>query len=321
MGKSADKIWENYKCEGQMDIYEFLPDENSHIGNIEKEIILQKVTSEEYFIGISCDDMFKIIHNENEIGHICINEYADKDKYIEWVYIKEEYRHKGYVRDIFLTTMKHYNTDNLVFGTNNELLPMYEHLGAMPSNTEYNYELTNKEHREMVITKESLEKLDMNLIYFDTGIVFSIEKEYAPASFHGSSLTHIPFEVGMNTPWGKCVDIKDFSSKDRGKPADFENFEGKFVFAIDYTNDMDEDADYTVYFESESFLKCKAAYDKADTVMSEYGRIFSTDELIEEIEQQCDVNLVSIVPEFEVKDWLDKIENPDPVMIKKGKSR
>ena len=161
----------------------------------------------------------------------------------------------------------------------------------------------------------------MNLIYFDTGIVFSIEKECAPASFHGSSLTQVPFEVGMNTPWGKCINIKDFSSRDRGKSADFENHEGKFVFPIDYTNDMDEDADYTVYFEAEIFSKCKAAYDKADTLMSEYGRIFNTDELIEEIEQQCGVNMVSIVHEFEVKNWLENMETPEHAMIRKGKSR
>lgn len=157
-------------------------------------------------------------------------------------------------------------------------------------------------------------------INFDTGVVFSMKESFEQGYFHGSDLTECPFlGNSMHTPWGN---VELVVILDKNDPRKYLNMDDKYVFSVDYDCPMDEDANYTLFFEVDSldeYLKCQ---DIAEKIMCESGRMFTQKEIIEEISETCGARFLHAVNETDVINFLNDIEKTNSLQpIRKGKAR
>lgn len=65
----------------------------------------------------------------NKIYDIIFYQFDKKEIYVEQIFIKPEYRGRGYLKKIFTDLCKEFNC-SLIFQCYEELIPMYEHIGA-----------------------------------------------------------------------------------------------------------------------------------------------------------------------------------------------
>ncbi len=69
------------------------------------------------------------VFRNNRIYDIVFWQFSDTEIYVEQMFIKPKYRGRGYLKRIFTNLCKEYNKP-LIFQCYDELVPMYEHIGA-----------------------------------------------------------------------------------------------------------------------------------------------------------------------------------------------
>ena len=160
-------------------------------------------------------------------------------------------------------------------------------------------------------------------IIFNTGVVFTIKESFAPGYFHGSDLTECPFSNNdMSTPWGTIELVLTIGDETMRSRKNLLNMSDNYVFSVDYDCPMDESANYTLFFETGSYEEWRKCSDVANRTMEELGRMFSQEEMIEEISENCNAKFLLAVNETDIKEFINDIEKTNSFQhVKKGRAR
>ena len=126
---------------------------------------------EKYYCGITVDTVFRVKDDEKDLALVYVNTYypeeATRDPdgtvhcpegtapypFIEWAEIAAAYRGKGYIKKIIEAVRIYYDSDFVRFTANDEIAPMYEHLGAIKIGYDPDAEQTMFEFRKNVAKK------------------------------------------------------------------------------------------------------------------------------------------------------------------------
>ena len=102
-------------------------------GSIKIETKKESITLKEaeFYLGITVDETLLLMLGEKEIGRCGITKLEDKKEiYLEWIEIYEKFQGKHYLRPALLAISDYYHVDTLILDANDELVGIYEHLGA-----------------------------------------------------------------------------------------------------------------------------------------------------------------------------------------------
>lgn len=83
------------------------------------------------YLGISVDEVLYISYGDDVIG-VCGITYMEnpEELYLEWVELYAEYAGQHRFRPALTAIAKHFNAKTLIFETNEDNKPIYDHLGA-----------------------------------------------------------------------------------------------------------------------------------------------------------------------------------------------
>ena len=130
--------------------------ENVHIKNSGVEY--SENAPAEYYIGLSWDFCYHILYNHTRIGKVFLvegidgSDYGDADCiYIQWIELDEDYRGKGYLKGAIEALEKEfYDKKFITAECDDELLPMYEHLGfRFVEKNPYTFDEMNRIRKEI----------------------------------------------------------------------------------------------------------------------------------------------------------------------------
>lgn len=131
--------------------------DNVHIKNT--GIVYSEDVPAEYYIGLPWDYCYRIMYNHTPVGKVFLvegedgSDFGDSDCiYIQWIELDEDCRGKGYIRGAIEALEKAFckNKNFITAECNDELLPMYEHLGfRFVEKNPYTFDEMNRIRKEV----------------------------------------------------------------------------------------------------------------------------------------------------------------------------
>ena len=112
----------------------------------------------EYYIGLSWDYCYIVYYNHTPVGKVFLvegedgSDYGNADCiYIQWIELDENYRGKGYVKGAIEALEKEFCDKKFITAEcDDELLPMYEHLGfRFVEKNPYTFDEMNRIRKEI----------------------------------------------------------------------------------------------------------------------------------------------------------------------------